>query len=225
MQKCSLEEHKEFDSISYCQECKIYMCNKCEIHHSELFKKHFLYKIEKEQDFSEIFTGYCKEENHLEKLYYFCKTHNKLCCSSCIVKVKRQGNGQHTDCDVCNIEDIKDEKKSKLKENIKFLEDLSQNLQKIINELKEIFQKICKNKESLKLQIQKIFTKLRNSLNEREDELLLEVDKQFDNIYFDEKIINESEKLPVKVKKYLDEGKSIENQWNNNELNFLIMNV
>jgi len=186
--KCSSKKHDEIEAIIYCYECKIYMCNKCEKIHSELFQNHT--KINVDKDIKDIFTGFCKEENHLEKLNYFCKTHNKLCCSSCIVKVKRKGNGQHTDCEVCNIEDIKDEKKSKLKENIKFLEDLSKNLQQIINELKEIFEKICENKESLKLQIQKIFTKLRNSLNEREDELLLEVDKQIDNIYFDEKIIH-----------------------------------
>ena len=177
--KCSSKKHEEIEAILYCYECRIYMCNKCEKIHSELFQNHKKFNIDK--DTSEIFTGYCKEENHLEKLNYFCKTHNKLCCSSCIVKVKRQGNGQHTDCDVCNIEDIKDEKKNKLNQNIKFLEDFSKNLQQLINELKEIFRKICENKESLKLKIQKIFTKLRNSLNEREDELLLEVDKQIDN--------------------------------------------
>ena len=36
-------------------------------------------------------------------------------------------------------------------------------------------------------------------------------------INFDEKIINESEKLPIKINKYLDKGKSLENQWNNND--------
>ena len=38
------------------------------------------------------------------------------------------------------------------------------------------------NKESVKLKIQKIFTKIRNSINEREDELLLEVDENFENL-------------------------------------------
>ena len=28
--KCSLVEHNENDAICFCQECKIYMCNKCE---------------------------------------------------------------------------------------------------------------------------------------------------------------------------------------------------
>ena len=38
--KCFSEEHKEINAISFCPECKIYMCNKCENLHSSLFKKH-----------------------------------------------------------------------------------------------------------------------------------------------------------------------------------------
>ena len=37
------------------------------------------------------------------------------------------GYGQHFNCEVCLIKDIKDEKKNKLKENIKYLEDSSKN--------------------------------------------------------------------------------------------------
>ena len=37
-----------------------------------------------------------------------------------------------------------------------------------MNELKEIFEKIEKEKDDLKLKIQNIFTKIRNILNERE---------------------------------------------------------
>ena len=51
------------------------------------------------------------------KLDYFCKNHNKLCCLSCIAKIKGEGIGQHKDCDVFFIKEIKDEKINKLKEN------------------------------------------------------------------------------------------------------------
>ena len=99
--KCSSKKHKEINSVSYCQECRIYMCNKCENHHSELFQNHHQYKLDK--DINEIFTGYCKENNHLDKLKFFCKNHNKLCCSSCITKIKGKDFGQHSECDVCII--------------------------------------------------------------------------------------------------------------------------
>ena len=107
--KCSLKEHEETDANLYCQECNIYMCNKCIKYHSNLFKSHHTYNLDK--NIKDIFTGLCQEQNHLIKLEYFCKTHNVLCCSSCIAKVKKTGNCQHSDCEVCTIEDISLEKK------------------------------------------------------------------------------------------------------------------
>ena len=198
------------------------MCNKCLSLHSELFDNHITNILSK--DSKQIFTGICQEEKHKEELEYLCKTHNKLCCAACLSKIKSKGNGQHKDCDVCNIEDIKDEKKNKLKENIKYLEDISKTIEQSINELKIIVEKINKNKDDLKIYIQKIFTNIRNALNEREDELLLEIDKEFNNIYFNEDIIKQTEKLPNKIKISLEKGKLIENQWNenNNKLNSLI---
>ena len=86
MKKCSLSSHKENDAISFCQECRIYMCNKCEKLHSELFINHNQFKLEKDKDITEIFTGFCKEKNHPIELKYFCKTHNVLCCAECIIK-------------------------------------------------------------------------------------------------------------------------------------------
>ena len=59
--------------------------------------------------------------------------------------------------------------------------------------------------------------------NEREDELLNEVDKQYEKIFLNEKIIKDSEKLPNKIKVSLEKGKSIEKEWNDeNKLNSLI---
>ena len=57
------------------------MCNKCENYHSEFIPHHIQYKLD--IDLKDIFTGYCKEENHNEELLFFCKTHNQLCCSLC----------------------------------------------------------------------------------------------------------------------------------------------
>ena len=214
--KCSMINHKEIDCISYCQECKIYMWNKCEKHHQELFINHHKYNLEKD------ITGLCNEQNHLDELIFFCKTHNKLCCSKCITKIKTKDKGQHTDCNVCLIEDIEKDKKNELKKNIKILEDLSIDLDKTINDLKEIYNKMNKDKEELKINIQQIFTKLRNELNNREDKLLLDIDKKYEELFFKEDIIKQSEKLPNKIKINLENGKLIDEQWNNKKLNLLI---
>ena len=121
---------------------------------------------------NEIFTGFYKEKNHPNKLKYFCKDHNQLCCAACLCKLNKIGDGQHKDCEVCLIQDIKEEKINKLNENIKCLEDLENKLNDDFKQLKEIFQKMEKSKEDLKLKVQNIFTKIRNALNNREDELL-----------------------------------------------------
>ena len=217
--KCSFEEHKEIDAIIYCPKCELYMCNKFEKTHLSWFKNHQTYKLNKDED---IFTGYCQEENHPNKLIYFCKDHNQLCCAACLCKINKNGDGQHKDCNVSSIEDIKEEKKNKLIENIKCLEGLENKFNESIKELKEIIQNIEKNKEELKLELQKIFTKIRNAINDREDELLLNIDNLYSNKFINDEIINKSEKLPKIIKLSLEKGKLINKEWDNNNLNSYI---
>ena len=220
--KCSKIEHKDIDAISYCQECKIYICNKCSNFHQELFNTHQINILDNNQ---EIFIDICKEKNHPLKLEFYCKNHNQLCCAACLTKVETKGYGQHKDCEICIIEEIKEEKKNKLKDNIKYLEDLSKNLNNSIKELKELFDKIDERKEEVKSRIQNIFTKIRTVLNEREDELLLEVDNKFKDLFGNENIIKEYEKLPNKIKLSLEKGKLINNEWNDdNKLSSIISN-
>ena len=81
------------------------MCNKCERLHDELFKDNH------KKSSNNVFTGICEEKNHLMKLEYYCKTHNQLCCSSCLCRIKTNGNGKHKECDSCSIKKIKNQKK------------------------------------------------------------------------------------------------------------------
>jgi len=214
--KCSLKDHSNINAVAYCQKCEIYMCNKCNKVHQDLCTNHSDYIVN--DNINELFNEICKEEKNHSKLNYFCKNHNKLCCLSCIAKIKGEGIGQHKDCDVFFIKEIKDEKINKLKENIKYLEDFSKSLELSINELKNLFNEINENKEQLKIDVQKIFTNLRNALNNREDELLNEIDKEFNNIYGNDDIIRKGEKFPEKIKKSIEKGKLIEKEINNNKL-------
>ena len=73
------------------------------------------------------------------------------------------------------------------------------------------------------MKIQKIFTKVRNALNDKEDELLLKIDNEYNNLYFEENILKESEKLPNKISISIKKGKLINKEWNEeNKLNELI---
>ena len=60
--KCSCQQHLEIDAIAYCQECKIYMCNKCINYHGALFKNHHQNNLGK--GYQDNYIDICKEENH-----------------------------------------------------------------------------------------------------------------------------------------------------------------
>ena len=214
--KCSLDEHKDLDAIYFCQECKISMCKKCEKDHSRLLKNHHVISLDK--DINEIFTGLCTKPNHTLKLEYYCKTHNQLCCAACIAKIKNKWNGQHKDCEIYYIVKIKNNVKEKFDENMKKLEELSNKLEPTIKELKDIYEKINESKEKLKGEIQNIFTKIRTELNNREDKLYEEIETKYNELYFKEELIKESEKLPNMVKISLDKGKIKENDWKDENL-------
>ena len=102
--------------------------------------------------------------------------------------------------------------------NIKNLKELSDKLEPSIKELKDIYEKINESKEKLKEEILKIFTKIRNELNNREDKLIEEIDKKYNELFFKEELIKESEKLPNLVKISLEKGKINENDWNDENL-------
>ena len=60
-------------------------------------------------------------------------------------------------------------------------------------------------------------------MNEREDIILLEIDKRFDDIYFSEKIIKDNEKLPNKIKPLLEKTNNINKEWDDeNQLSSII---
>ena len=222
--KCSLKKHEDNNAVHYCLDCKIYMCNKCDNFHSELFPSHNKYKLNKDFNINGIFSGYCKEENHNNPLIFICKTHNLLCCAACLSKIKKKGNGQHSDCQVCLIEEVKEEKRNKLKDNINILEKLSNNFESSLNKLKSLSETINENKEGIKMSIQKVFTNIRTALNDREDKLLSQVDEIYNDIFIKDEIIKESIKLPNKIKGFLEKAKIIDKDWNNEDKLLLCIN-
>ena len=198
------------------------MCKKCLIFHSDLCGNHHSFDCNK--NIKDEFIGMYIEENHFNNLDYFCKNHNRLCCAACISKIK--GKGKHADCDICFIEDIKDKKKNLLKENLKILNQFFDEIDKSLKELNNLLEKININKDELKVKIQKIFTRIRNTLNDREDQVLLDVDKKFDEVYFNfnEESMKEIDKLPNLINLLINKGKIFEKEWNDDKLNFMINN-
>ena len=98
------------------------------------------------------------------------------------------------------------------------MEEFSKDIIKSINELKKIYEKINENKDELKKKVQNIFTEIRTQLNKREDELLLEIDRIYDDLYFNDELINKSKKLSNKIKINLEKGKIINIKNNSNSI-------
>jgi len=217
--KCSSKIHQEFKAISFCQDCRIYMCEKCQNNHQQLYNHN---QINIGENQNEIFTGICKEKNHINYLDFYCKTHNKLCCLACVSNINKNGYGQHKNCNICIIEDIKEEKRAQFKENIKEFENLSNSVTQSIDQLKKIFEVISAQKEEMKTKIQKIFTKIRNELNNREDALLNKINEKFDNVFIKEANIKLYEKLPKQIQKLLEEINSVNKDWNIENLNYYL---
>ena len=63
-------------------------------------------------------------------------------------------------------------KKNNLTKNMTILEGLSNKIENSIKELNKIIENVNENKEELKLKISKIFTQIKNTINQGEDELL-----------------------------------------------------
>ena len=146
----------------------------------------------------ELFTGFCTEENHqANKLEHFCKTHSKLCCILCI-----GNNSQHKNCNICKIEEIKEEKKNNLENNIKILENILKDIKETMNKNEKINKNLEEEKTKLKAKIMNVMTNIRNKLNEREDELLSIGESSFLDYILSDNLVKEYEKLPKKNKQF-----------------------
>ena len=66
--------------------------------------------------------------------------------------------------------------------------------------------------------LQAVFTKIRNFVNNAEDELFLKLEKKFEDTFFKDELIKKNEKIPIEIKEQLERGKIIKNEWENNKL-------
>lgn len=199
--KCSTQNHENHKAYKYCQECNKFICNQCFSNHKKSLENHHLIDISED-----IFISYiCKE--HLNKLEYFCKSDNKLCCESC-------KENDHINCDICKIEDIREEKKNNLDKIFNECENISKNIKEKIDNARNFYDKADSLKDDLKSKLLKIITILRNKLNEREDELISELNKIFETLYPEEKLIINYEKIPKKINNILNQRNSIDKNYN-----------
>ena len=217
LNKCYYNEHSEQTATNFCFKCNKFLCETCSTSHCDLNPKHNLFSVDKDLNLN--FTGYCTEGNHPNKLDYYCSTHNNLCCAACLCKIKDRGDGQHTECKVCHMDEIKEEKKRKLIDNIKLLKKFSLNIKKILKDARNIYERINPTKEDIVMNIKNLFHNFRILLDKREKELLDEVEEVYSKKFFNDKFIKESNKFSTKIKYNIDKGKNVLAKWDEAEKN------
>ena len=211
LNKCYYNEHSEQTATNFCFKCNKFLCETCSTSHCDLNPKHNLFSVDKDLNLN--FTGYCNEGNHPNKLDYYCSTHNNLCCAACLCKIKDRGDGQHTECKVCHIDQIKGEKKRKLNDNLKLLKKFSLNMKKILKDIRTFYEHINPIKEDIIMNIKNIFHNFRILLDNREKELLYEVEEVYSKNFFSDNFLKESNKFPTKIKYNIDKGKNVLDKW------------
>jgi len=224
IKRCYTKSHWNKRATKHCFTCNKDFCEICAGPHSRCDRKHELYSIDTDSK-NVNFTGLCKEGNHTNKLDYFCKTHNNLCCAACLCKIKEKGDGQHTECNACHIDEIKDEKKSKLNNNIKIFKNLLKNSKNMLKEIKRIYDKNKPKKDEIKENIKNIFNNFRYLLDKREKELLNELDNSFEKIFFNEEFFKNHKKIPNKIEYNLKKAKAVIEKWEEDEKSGNLNNI
>jgi hypothetical protein len=112
-------------------------------------------------------------------------------------------------------------KRDNLRENIQTLENLSGSIKTSIDQLEELVESISEDRKKLISTIQNTFTKIRNIINEREDELILEVETLFTDKFISDDYFRKIKNLPSRIKHALSQVESIEEKWNDNKLSAL----
>ena len=213
--KCYYNEHSEQTATNYCFRCKKFLCETCSTSHHGVNPNHNLFSVEKDLNLN--FTGFCTETNHPNKLKYYCSTHNHLICAACLCKIKEKGDGQHTECNACSIEDIKETKKNNLNDNIKLLKKFSLNMKKMAKDILNIIERVNPIKEKIISNIKNIFNDVRILLDELSQDLLNDVENLYNQNFFSENYLRECNKLPTKIKYNIEKGKNVLDNWKEGE--------
>ena len=172
---CCNSKHSDRPAAIYCKKCERYFCVECEAAvHDSYFSNHAPYVI---RDFNtDFFLDRC-EDHASYPLDFFCRDHFCLCCSLC-----KDRDGRHNGCNVVPLADLSTEEilrhitkaSDNLKEKLGKLAKLS--LDDLKSRADEFNHKISEVKET----VAKTFSELRCVLNERESELMQEIERAND---------------------------------------------
>ncbi|KAL3887892.1 hypothetical protein ACJMK2_000280 [Sinanodonta woodiana] len=166
--RCDLcvKRNKETPAVSYCRECKISMCVLCQEYHDDISacSKGNILNLNSGNNLNDIppnlaFIEICSK--HLnERIKFFCKDHNTMCCSTC-------GFLEHRKCETIVT---LDEMIASVDISVKS-KDVEKNLKKCQSNLKQVASVVTgnidtlnKDKAAITKQIRSLITRVSNKL-------------------------------------------------------------
>ena len=86
-------------------------------------------------------------------------------------------------------------------------------MKKILKDIRTFYEHINPIKEDIIMNIKNIFHNFRILLDNREKELLYEVEEVYSKNFFSDNFLKESNKFPTKIKYNIDKGKNVLDKW------------
>ena len=139
----------------------------------------------------------CSLEKHKDKeAFSYCTKCEKYMCKKCEQIHSDFFESKHSlfIYESKNFENIKNNKEIselaqlQIQENIKYLKEFFPKLKEKNEKLKTEFEKVEQSKEELLIKIQKYFTRIRNELNNIEDEFTKEIEEKFEKLELNQEI-------------------------------------
>ncbi|KAL3887897.1 hypothetical protein ACJMK2_000285 [Sinanodonta woodiana] len=174
-QRCNLcvKRNKETPAVSYCRECKKSMCAICQEYHDDMSacNKGNIVNLNSGNKSNDIppnldFIEICSK--HLnERIKFFCKDHNTMCCSTC-------GFLEHRKCEtIVTLDDMKTTFgiSVKSKEAETNLKRCHSNLKQVASVVTGNIDTLNKDKAAITKQIRSLITQLNNKLRKLETDL------------------------------------------------------
>ncbi|XP_067659730.1 protein PML-like [Haliotis asinina] len=183
-------------AVCWCQECEEFLCEYCQNLHNR-FKATRRHVVETFTDTtlgSMYLESICKLHNRYP-LEYFDKSCNSLICAKCRL-------GEHADHDVADLNEAADAAKGRIEELEKNVSAYRISHQAYLESINKAINDTKKTGSDLKETIRHTFHSLRTKLDQREKELIIELENQ-----------TKRELLSLHTKQVTSEGESERCKW------------
>ena len=163
-------------AVVYCTECCCYLCQNCKELHQRMraTRNHKMVTLnEVQKDFRKLERKHLCTEHQGEELKLYCRTCQEVICTDCTIVTHKQH-------DYTFIKDIREELVREMLELVSCAEEKGREFSRHQSHLDLVDKNSKKNIETCKDKVHKYFEEWRRRLNEREGQLLVQLDQHLE---------------------------------------------